>query len=108
MIMSTTKTIEGMNIIKTLGVVDAKSTMFASNAADSARNNLEAEAEQLGGNAIIGYRVDADPMTGRAHAYGTVVIVTGRRSEDTEPDNAVIIAAASATALKAHVAKTTR
>jgi len=84
MIMSTINTIEGMNIIKTLGGVDAKSTMFASSAADSARNNLEEKAEQLGGNAIIGYRVDVEPMTGRAHAYGTVVVV--KRREDTEPD----------------------
>lgn len=107
MIMSTTNAIEGMNIIKTLGVVDAKSTMFASNAADSARNNLEAEAEQLGGNAIIEYRVDMEPITGRAHAYGTVVVVKGIRG-DTEPDNAVIIAATRSTAPKTHGAKTTR
>ena len=107
MIMSTTNVIEGMAIVKTLGVVDTKSTMFASNAANSARNNLEAEAEQIGGNAIIGYRVDADPMTGRAHAYGTVVVVKGIRG-DSKSGNAVIIADACATALKAHVAKTTR
>ena len=106
MIMSTTNTIKGMNIIKTLGVVDAKSTMFASNAANSARNNLEAEAEQLGGNAIIGYRVDMEPMTGRAHAYGTVVVVA--RREDNESDNAGIIAAACSTVPKVHGVKTTR
>ena len=106
MIMSTTNTIKGMNIIKTLGVVDAKSTMFASNAADSARNNLEAEAEQLGGNAIIGYRVDMEPITGRAHAYGTVVVVTGKG--DSASDNADIIADSCATAPKAHGVKTTR
>jgi len=105
MIISTTNTIEGMKIIKTLGVVDAKSTIFTSNAANSARNNLEAEAEQKGGNAIIGYRVEMEPITGRAHAYGTVV-VTGRG--DSKSDNAVIIADACATALKAHIAKTTR
>lgn len=106
MIISTTNAIESMNIIKMLGVVDAKSTMFASSAADSARNNLEAEAEHLGGNAIIGYRVDVEPMTGRAHAYGTVVVVTGRG--DSKPGNAVIIAASCSLAPKAHIAKTIR
>ena len=74
MIVSTTNTIEGMKIVKTINAIDAKSSMLARSARDSARKNIEKKAEKLGANAIIGFKIDYIPFTGVAHAYGTAVV----------------------------------
>jgi len=76
MIVSTTNTIEGMRIIKTIGAVEAKSTSFSLDEITSARKNLEKKAERLGANAIINLQYKKPtPLLGALHAYGTAVIV---------------------------------
>lgn len=77
MIVSTTNTIEGKKIVKTINAIEAENGFFAANKIDSARKNLEKKAEQLGANAIIGYRIDISPIPlyGGVHVYGTAVIV---------------------------------
>lgn len=75
MIVSTTDTIAGMKIVKTINAIEAKSNMLALNARESARKNLEKKAEELSANAIIGFKIRHIPFTGVAHALGTAVIV---------------------------------
>jgi len=76
MIVSTTNTIEGMKIVKTLGAVEAKSSSFSFNEVKSARKNLEKKAEKMGANAVIGFKVNKpDPIIGALYAYGTAVVV---------------------------------
>jgi len=78
MIVSTADTIPGNKIVKTLGLVTAKSGWIFSNREEDARNNLEKKAEQLGANAIIGYRsesVRSSFTPDYVRAYGTAVIV---------------------------------
>jgi uncharacterized protein YbjQ (UPF0145 family) len=73
MIISTTDTVPGKKVVKTIGVVEARRSHFVLNKAKSAQKNLEKEAEKIGANAIIGFRIAK--VSGVAHAYGTAVIV---------------------------------
>lgn len=76
MIVSTTSTIEGMKIVKTIGAIASKSTSFSFDEITSASKNLEREAERLGANAIINLQYNkSTPLFGALHAYGTAVIV---------------------------------
>jgi uncharacterized protein YbjQ (UPF0145 family) len=71
MIVVTTDTIPGKKIVKVIGVVDARCSMFVLNEVKSAQDNLEKKAEKLGANAIVGFKVEK--VSGVAHAYGTAV-----------------------------------
>jgi len=73
MIVSTTDSIAGKKIIQTLGAIDARCSMFVMNEAKSAQKNLEKRAEEMGANAVIGYRLEK--ISGVAHAIGTAVIM---------------------------------
>ena len=73
MIISTTDSIAGKKVVQTLGVIDARCSMFVSNESESAQKNLHKKAEAMGANAIIGYKVEK--IEGVAHAFGTAVIV---------------------------------
>ena len=76
MIVSTTNTLEGMKIVKTIGAIDAKSSSLSFDEVKSARKNLEKKAEKLGANAIINLKYDkTTPLVGALYAYGTAVIV---------------------------------
>ncbi|MDD4986364.1 MAG: selenium-binding protein [Dehalococcoidales bacterium] len=72
MITVTTDTIPGMKLVKVIGAVDARCSMFVRNEVKSAQSNLEKKAEQMGANAIVGLRVEK--VSGVAHAYGTAVV----------------------------------
>jgi uncharacterized protein YbjQ (UPF0145 family) len=73
MIVSTTDSIAGKKVVQTLGAIDARCSMFVRNEAQSAQKNLEKKAEQMGANAVIGYRIEK--ISGVAHAIGTAVII---------------------------------
>lgn len=73
MLVVTTDTIPGKNIVRTIGALDVKCSMFALKEFKSAQSNLEKKAEKLGANAIVGFKVEK--VSGVAHAYGTAVIV---------------------------------
>ena len=72
MLVVTTDIIPGMKIVKTIGAVDARCSRFVLNEVKSAQNNLEKNAEKLGANAIVGFKIEK--VSGVAHAYGTAVI----------------------------------
>jgi len=72
MIVVTTDTIPGKKIVKTIGAVDARCSMFVRNEVKSAQSNLEKKTKKLGANAIVGFKVEK--VSGVAHAYGTAVI----------------------------------
>lgn len=73
MIVSTTDTIAGKKVVKMLGAIDARCSMFVLNEAKSAQKNLEKKAEEMGANAVIGYKIEK--ISGVAHAIGTAVVV---------------------------------
>lgn len=78
MIVSTTDTIPGKKIVKTLGIVHTKVGFLAIISPEMAQGNLEKQAEKLGANAIVGLKIEAKQR--RSHvqkysAYGTAVIV---------------------------------
>lgn len=73
MIVTTADSIAGKKIVKTLGAIDARCSMFVLNEVKSARKNLEKKAEEMGANAIIGYKIEK--ISGVAHAFGTAVVV---------------------------------
>ena len=75
MIVSTTNTIEGMKIAKTINAIEEKSNLFTRNARESARRNLKNEAEKIGANAIIEFKIRQIPVSGVVYASGTAVIV---------------------------------
>ena len=69
MIVVTTDTIVGKNIVTTLGLVEARCSMFVLNEEESAKKNLVKKAEQMGANAIVGFRYI------KRHAHGTAIVV---------------------------------
>lgn len=73
MIVSTTDTIAGKKVVKTLGAIDARCSMFVLNEVKSAQKNLEKKADSMGANAIIGYKIEK--VSGVAHAFGTAVVI---------------------------------
>jgi len=73
MIISKTNTIEGMKIVKNLGYIEAKPKTLSWDTRKSARINLEKEAEKLGANAIIGFKVqESRPLLYPSISVGTV------------------------------------
>jgi len=79
MIVTTTDTVPGKKIVKVLGEVHARNNPFAItlDMAENAKSYLEKEAQKLGANAIVGFRIE--PQKFKRHtsyyAYGTAVVV---------------------------------
>lgn len=73
MIISNTESIAGKTVVETLGAIDARCRPFVLNEVKSAKKNLEKKAEELGANAIIGFKIEK--VSGVAHAFGTAVII---------------------------------
>ena len=74
MIVVTTDTVPGATIVRTLGAVEAKSSLLSWNQEGSAKHRLEGEASRMGANAIVAYRVVRTSF-GNVSAYGTAVII---------------------------------
>lgn len=71
----TTETVEHRNIIRTLGLVWSADTDKSTACA-----KMEAEAQEMGGNAIVGVRITIEPPPYHGHPhkfffYGTAVIL---------------------------------
>ena len=78
MIVSTIDTIPRKKNVDMLGMVEVKSGIFALNTEKDAKNKLEKKAEQLGANAIVGYRSEKVYSPFRpdyVRSYGTAVVV---------------------------------
>ena len=72
MIVVTTDAIPGKKIVKVIGAIDARCSIFVLNEVKSAQSNLEKKAEKLGANAVVGFKIEK--VSGVAHAYGTAVV----------------------------------
>jgi hypothetical protein len=62
-------------IIKVLGAIEASPGPLALNSVKSARKRLEKEAEELGANAIINYKIKTQVLGLGTLASGTAVII---------------------------------
>ena len=81
MIVSSTDTIPGKKIVKVLGTIHTQKPIFSAIVSPKmAEKNLEKQAEKMGANAIVGFKVEEMQLrrvrTVRQYtAYGTAVIV---------------------------------
>ena len=79
MLVVSTDTIPGKKITKVLGAIEARNNplAFTLNMSKNAQRYLEKEAEKLGANAIVGFRIDFENIGSKnkslllAYAKGT-------------------------------------
>jgi len=75
MIVVREDTIPNKKIMQVVGAIEASGGALALNPVKSARKKLEKEAEKLGANAIINYKMKKEVLGLGALASGTAVIV---------------------------------
>ena len=71
MLMTTTPIIEGKRIVKYYGIVSGE-TIIGAMAKDTALKEMEAQAAQMGANAVIGVDLDYETVGGS----GSMLMVT--------------------------------
>ncbi|MGC9308558.1 MAG: heavy metal-binding domain-containing protein [Thermoplasmatota archaeon] len=75
MIVVREDSIPDKRIVDVLGAIEANSGALAVNTVKSARKRLEKQAENMGANAIINYKIKKEIMGLGALATGTAVVV---------------------------------